>query len=340
MKTYSGLYPDIYAFENLYRAFEKARRYKRFKKEILEFEYDLEKELFKLKEELQGLTYEPNRPQRLIVYEPSRRGISIPAFRDRIVQQALLQVIEPIFEKSFIFDSYAFRIGKGTHSLLTRFDEFKRKVSPRRFPNSGFILKADIKDYYPSVNHNILIRILKEKIADERVIKLIEKILSISPGDKGIAVGSSVSQLFANIYLNKLDYFIKHNLGKKFYLRYCDDFVVLDRSYKKSVDSWRSIEDFLKVHLKLRLHPQKTKCVRTNQGVDLVGFKVFYFHRLVKRKNHRRFRRNLKLWQEEYGRGSLSASKLGEKIRGWISYASYANSYKLRKGLLSKKFLN
>jgi len=220
-------------------------------KEVLEFEYDLERELFKIRRQLQNLTYEPKRPQRVIVYEPARKEIIVPAFRDRIVQQALLQVIAPVFEKSFIFDSYAFRIGKGTHSALERFDEFKRKVSPRRFPNSGFILRSDIKDYYPSVDRSILIRILKKNIADEKVIGLIERILSVCPGDKGIAVGSPCSQLFANIYLNKLDYFIKHNLRKKFYLRYCDDFVVLDRSYKKLVDSRRKIEDFLNGYLKL-----------------------------------------------------------------------------------------
>lgn len=134
------------------KAFLKVRKYKRYNQEVLGFEYNLERELFKLKEELQGLTYEPKRPQRLIVYEPARREIIIPAFRDRIIQQALLQVIEPVFEKSFIFDSYAFRIGKGSHFALERFDKFKRKVSPRKFPNSGHILKADIKNYYPSVD--------------------------------------------------------------------------------------------------------------------------------------------------------------------------------------------
>ena len=148
-------------------------------------------------------------------------------------------------------------------------------------------------------------------------------------------MGSPCSQLFANIYLNKLDYLVKHNLGKKFYLRYYDDFVVLDRSYRELADSRKKIEDFLKGHLKLQLHPQKTKYLRTNQGVDLVGFRVFYFHRLVRRKNHRRFRRNLKLWQEEYRKGGLSASKLGERIKGWISYAEHGNSYNLRKRLLS-----
>ena len=133
-----NLYEKICSFENLYKAFLKARKHKKYNQEVLEFEYNLEKELFKLKEELQGLICEPKRPQRVVVYEPARREIIIPAFRDRVIQQALLQVIEPVFEKSFIFDSYAFRIGKGTHSALERFDKFKRKVSTLEdFPTQG-----------------------------------------------------------------------------------------------------------------------------------------------------------------------------------------------------------
>ncbi len=103
---------------------------------------------------------------------------------------------------------------------------------------------------------------------------------------------------------------------------------------RELADLYKKIEDFLKDHLKLQFHPQKTKYLRTNQGVDLVGFRVFYFHRLVRRKNHRALRRKLKLWQEEYGKGGLNASKLGERIRGWISYAEHGNSYNLRKRLL------
>jgi retron-type reverse transcriptase len=339
-ETCKSLYEKICSFENLYKAFLKTRKYKRYNQEVLGFEYNLEKELFKLKEELQGLTYEPKRPQRLIFYEPARREMIMPAFRDRIVQQALLQVIEPVFEKYFIFDSYAFRIGKGTHSALERFDEFKRKVSPRRFPNSGHILKADIKNYYPSVNHNILIRTLKEKIADEKVIKLIEIILSVCPGDKGIAVGSPCSQLFANIYLNKLDYFIKHNLRNKFYLRYADDFVVLNNKLKPLQETKQKIEVFLRQSLHLELNQDKTKIISTNKGVDLLGYKIFYFHRLIRKRNLKNFKAKLKMWQEDIKQDRLDTFGLGRKIKGWVEYARYANSYKLRKSLLSKSLCN
>lgn len=306
---------------------------------MLEFEYNLEKELFKLEEELQGLTYEPlEASKRFIVYAPARREISIPAFRDRIVQQALLQAIEPVFEKSFIFDSYAFRIGKGTHSALERFDEFKRKASPRRFPNSGHILKADIKNYYPSVDHNILLRTLKEKITDEKIIKLIEKTLSICPGDKGIAVGSPVSQLFANIYLNELDYFVKHSLKEKFYLRYADDLVVLKNRLKPLKACKQKIEVFLKQSLDLELNLDKTRIISTNKGVDLLGYKIFYFHRLIRKRNLEAFKRRLKVWYADIKQGRLETAKLSQKIKGWIEYARQANSYKLRKVLLYKGF--
>ena len=222
MKTFRNLYPKVYAFGNLYAAFLKVRKYKTQGPDTLEFEYYLEKNLFRLQDELKGLTYQPEEPKKLRVYEPVKRIISCPSFRDRVVQQALLQVMGEVFEGLFIYDSYAFRVGKGTHSALKRFDSFKRKVAPRRFPNAGFILKADIRDYYPSVDHEILISLIEKKIKDSKIIWLIKRFLeNHSLSGKGICVGGPLSQLFANIYLNKLDYYVKVTLKERFYLRYC-----------------------------------------------------------------------------------------------------------------------
>ena len=336
MKTYKDLYPRVYSFENLYKAFLKARKYKRYKQEVLEFEYNLEKELFYLKENLEIFAYQPQHQKEITVYKPTKRTILIPIFRDRVVQQTLLGVIEPIFEQAFIFDSYAFRRGRGTHSALERFDEFKRKVSPRRFPDSGFILKADIKDYYPSISHSILILLIRKKIRDERIIWLIERFLNLKSTDKGIPVGSPLSQLFANIYLNELDYFVKHSLRKEFYLRYADDFVVLNKKLKPLQKTKQKIEIFLAENLRLKLNRDKTKIISTNKGVDLLGYKIFYFHWLIRKRNLKAFEAKLKMWQEDIKEGRLDVAKLGQKIRGWVEYARYANSYKLRKSLLSK----
>ncbi len=339
-KIEHNLYENVCFFENLYKAFLKARRYKKYNQQTLQFEYNLEKELFSLKGNLEDFSYHPRPQKEFTVYKDyCRKTCFSSAFSDSVVQQALLNVIEPIFEKSFIFDSYAFRRGKGTHSALKRFDEFKRKVSPRRFPNSGFIFKADIRDYYPSIKHSILFSLLRKKIQDERIIRLIEKFIELKHEDKGIPIGSPLSQLFANIYLNELDYFVKQSLKKKFYLRYADDFVVLNKKLKPLQETKQKIEVFLRQSLHLELSPDKTRIVTTDKGVDLLGYRIFYHYKLLRRKNVRIFKKRLLSYRESLQRRGLSTRNVTDKIRGWVEYARYANSYKLRKNLLFKSFV-
>jgi len=340
MKTYKNLYERVCSFENLYAAFLKARKHKKYNQVVLRFEYNLEKELFCLKRSLENFTYQPRPQKEFMVYKDCRKIFSVSVFSDKVVQHALKNVINPVFENGFIFDSYAFRPGKGTHSALERFDEFERRVAPRRFPNSGFILKADIKDYYSSVDHNILNRILKEKISDEKIIKLIEIILSICPGDKGIAVGSPCSQLFANIYLNKLDYFVKHILREGYYLRYCDDFVILKKRRCPLEIIKAKVGQFLKEKLLLEFNIDKTRIVSTNKGLVLLGYKVFYHYKLLRKRNVKAFKAKLKTGQEDIQQGRLDIPELSRRIRGWVEYARYANSYGLRKKLLSRTLCN
>ncbi len=341
MEIHNNLYEKVCSFENLCKAFLKARRYKKYNQQALKFEYNLEKELFSLRESLEGSTYQPRPQKEFRVYKDyCRKTFFASAFSDSVVQQALLNILTPVFEKSFIFDSYAFRRQKCTHSALERFDEFKRRVSPRRFPNSGFIFKADIKDYYPSINHSILFSLLRKKIQDDRIIRLIDKFINLKHKDKGIPIGSPLSQLFANIYLNELDYFVKHSLKEKFYLRYADDFAILNNRLKPLKACKQKIEVFLKQGLDLELNPDKTRIIPTNKGADLLGYKVFYFYRLIRKRNLKAFKARLKLWCLDIKEGRLDTTKLSQKIKGWVEYARQANSYKLRKALLYKGFCN
>lgn len=334
MKTFRNLFPEVYAFGNLYSAFLKAKKYKTQALDTLEFEYYLEKNLFRLQDELKGLTYQPQESKKLRVYEPVKRIISCPSFRDRVAQQALLQVIGKVFEGSFIYDSYAFRIGKGTHSAIRRFDSFKRKAAPARFPNAGFILKADIRDYYPCVDHAILISLAQRKINDNKIIRLVKRFLeNHSLSDKGISVGGPLSQLFANIYLSELDYYVKGILKERFYLRYCDDFFVLKRKKKPLERIKAQIEAFLKQRLCLELNKDKTEIIPTNKGVDLLGYKSFYFFRLLRKRNVSSFKKRLSYWQGQFKENRRSLKDITRSIRGWCEYARYADSYNLRKML-------
>ena len=179
------LYSQIYNLNNLILAYRKARKGKTKKLYVLEFEQNLEENLLKLSEELKNQTYSPQPLKTFILRDPKTRKISKSAFRDRIVHHALVRILEPIFDKTFIYDSCANRIGKGNLFALERFDKFKREITKNN-SRTAFCLKADIKHYFQEVNHKILIELIKRKIKDEKVIWLIEKILSINNETKGM----------------------------------------------------------------------------------------------------------------------------------------------------------
>ena len=176
MEEPDNLFAELCSYENLEIAFRKARKRKTLKRYVIEFEKNLHPNLIDLRNELVFHTYKPKPLKTFIVRDPKTRKISKSHFRDRIVHHALCNLIEPIFDKSFIFDSYANRINKGAHKAIQRFDYFKRKVSKNNTKNC-FILKADIKHYFETVDNEILLKIIGNKIKDERVIWLIRTIL-------------------------------------------------------------------------------------------------------------------------------------------------------------------
>ena len=219
MKSYKNLYRKVYALDNLYLAFKKAREDKTLLPYVVEFEGNLDKNLMKLHKELLSLSYKPQDLKRFIVRDPKTRTIHSSVFRDRVVYHAIVNILEPIFDPTFIYDSHASRKGKGTHKAVERFDKFKRKVSKNgKLANNdynsnnviGYVLKADIKHYFETVNHEILLKILRRKIKGENIINLIKKILNnfdTKIKGKGMPLGNLTSQFFANVYLNELDYF-------------------------------------------------------------------------------------------------------------------------------------
>lgn len=341
MKTYKHLFDRLCSWQNIVLAWRKARRHKTKKEYVIEFEKNLRNNLLSIKTELESLTYSPQPLKRFIVRDPKLRTIHSSAFRDRIVHHALVNIIDPIFERMFIYDSCASRIGKGNLFALKRFNTFKRKVSRNGqlngwFNNNqvkGFCLKADIRHYFNEVNHNILLRIIKKKIADEKVIWLIRQILNNFDSETsgvGMPLGNLTSQFFANVYLNELDYFIKHKLKAKYYLRYVDDFVILHRS-KEQLKIWKEkIDIFLKGVLELELHPQKSKITSLSRGVDFVGFRNFYHHRLLKKRNIKGIRIKI----DKFKKGKYTKEKFQEIFQGWDAYARWSNSYKLRQELI------
>lgn len=334
-----NLYDKVYSYDNLELAFKKARKGKTLKPYVIEFEKQLKQNLLNLRQELLLHTYTPKPLQTFILRDPKTRKISKSDFRDRVVHHAVCNVIEPIFDKTFIYDSYANRINKGTHKAIQRFDTFKHKVS-RNNTRNCFVLKADIKHYFETVNHNILLEIISRKIDDENVLWLITCILSnhstIQKG-VGMPLGNLTSQFFANVYLNELDQFVKHKLRAKHYIRYVDDFVILHTSSNTLKEYKQKINSFLQHKLKLELHPDKSKILQLRNGINFLGVRIFPHHKLIRKKNINKFQRKLEQLKSAYKQDKIDREKVVEKFEGWLTYISQANTYKCRKNL-TKKF--
>ncbi len=338
------LYSQICCYDNLCLAFKKARKRKTLKPYVVKFEKNLKNNLLQLRTELLFGIYQPKPLEVFILRDPKTRKISKSDFRDRVVHHALCNIIEPIFDKTFIYDSYANRIGKGVLKAVERFDCFKRKVSKNN-TKTGFVLKADIKHYFETVDNNILIDVIKKKVNDIRVIWLIRIILenhTTKIGGKSMPLGNLTSQFFANIYLNELDQFVKHILRAKHYIRYVDDFVILHISKKKLDEYKLKIATFLKEKLALDLHLEKSKILPITKGTDFLGFRIFPYHRLVRKKNIRKFSKKLYKICLEYDNKSINYDKVYDFLEGWMAYSRNADTYRLRRGILNSveaKFL-
>ena len=348
MQTYNKLYGKLCSYENLLLAFKKTRKGKTKKQYVIEFERNLEFNLKVLQFELINKTYQPKKLKLFIIRDPKTRKICKSAFKDRIVHHAIVNLLEPIYEKMFIYDSYASRKNKGQHKALERFNHFVRKVSlnGKKLKGikdnnyvCGYCFKADIKKYFDNVNHDILINILRKNIKDEKFIWLIQQILNNSPKQEGrleksMPLGNYTSQFFANVYLNELDYFVKYKLRIKYYIRYVDDFVILDNNEDILEYYKEEINNFLKNILKIELHKDKSKIIPLHGGIHFLGFRNFYYYRLLKKSNIRQIKRNLISWNK------LSKEEFNIRINGWNAHANHGNNYNLIKKLKINNLLN
>lgn len=325
-----SLYSEICSHENLEVAYNKAKKGKTVKNYVIQFERNLSEKLLQLRNELLFHTYNPKPLQTFILKDPKTRRINKSEFRDRIVHHALCNIIEPIFDKIFIYDSYANRKGKGTLKAIQRFDFFKRKISKNN-TKPCFVLKADVRHYFDEVDHDILIKIVRTKIKDERTIWLIKKILenyTFNKQGKSMPLGNLTSQFFANVYLNELDQFVKHHLKVKYYIRYVDDFVIFENDAAKLERYTVLINEFLLQILKIELHPDKSKVLCLQHGISFLGFRIFYYHKLLRKTNIRKRKQISKYFIEN--KKDTGYDEVYESFQGWNAYAMHANTYKLR----------
>lgn len=259
------------------------------KSDVQEFQFNLGDNLFSLHEKLKAKTYIHGQYRSFYVRDPKLRHIHKATVVDRVVHQALFRVLYHDFDRKFIFDSYSSRLGKGTHAAVRRLEEFVRKAS-LNYQKPVFALKCDIKKFFANIDQQILLALIRKTINDPDVVWLIEKIVfsfTEEPG-KGLPLGNVTSQLFSNIYLNELDYYIKQGLRQKYYLRYCDDFLILHQDREYLLNLIKPISEFLQARLKLTLHPDKISIRKLRQGIDYLGYVTLPHYRVIRTKTKRR----------------------------------------------------
>ncbi|MDD5156179.1 MAG: reverse transcriptase/maturase family protein [Candidatus Omnitrophica bacterium] len=270
--------------ENLFAAWEEFVCGKRNKKDVQEFALNLSDNLISLQEDLENLTFAHGGYDAFKISDPKPRDIHKAKVRDRVLHHAIYRQLYPFFHNIFIADSFSCQLNKGVHKALGKLKTFGLKVS-RNQAKTIWVLKCDIKKFFASIDHAILLEILSAYIPDKNTFQLLETVIksfnSSEPG-KGLPLGNLTSQLFCNIYMNEFDYYVKHRLKAKHYIRYADDFVFFSDSKDKLISLIPCIALFLKERLKLRLHPDKVFIKTLASGVDFLGWTHFPYNRVLR----------------------------------------------------------
>ncbi|HBO16477.1 MAG TPA: hypothetical protein DD451_00515 [Candidatus Moranbacteria bacterium] len=307
--------------ENLLEAWKEFEKGKKNRKDVQEFSMNLMDNIFSLHQDLLNHTYKHGGYQAFKINDPKPRDIHKAKVRDRLLHHAIYRKLYPFFDKTFISDSYSCRINKGTHKAIEKFRKYFNKVSQNN-TKTCYVLKCDIKKFFASIDHEILISILKEHIPDENILWLlveiiesfhISKPLPSPPLEKGrgigLPLGNLTSQLFVNIYMNKFDQFVKHKLKAEYYIRYADDFVFLSQDRKWLEDLIPRVGKFLGDELKLKLHPNKVYIKTFSSGVDFLGIINFPHHKILRTKTKRRMMKKIFLNHKMLREGLISEDK-------------------------------
>ena len=348
-------YLNLILIENLFQAWNEFKRGKKNRADVQLFERNLEDNLFSLHFTLENKTYKHGDYFSFYVNDPKRRHIHKAKVADRIIHHLLYQYLYNLWDKTFIYDSYSCRLGKGTHKAVKRLELFTGKVS-KNYVKPCWTLKFDIKKFFASVDHKILLRLLKLKINDDDILRLIKEVINSfcichsresgnlinrqylwiphqvrdDNGCKGIPLGNLTSQVFANIYMDELDKFVKHKLKVKYYIRYADDFLLLSDNKKSLKRFINPISEFLQNHLKLELHPNKIILRRLDWGIDFLGYVVLPHYILPRTKTKRRIFKKLKM--------KINDDNFNQSFQSYLGYLSHANSYKLIQELKNQVY--
>lgn len=327
MKKYFDVYyNDIISIENLLKAWEEFLPGKKTKTDVCEFSKNLMENILNLHDDLLNKNYKHGRYKAFNISDPKPRNIHKAIVRDRLLHYAVYRILYPVFDKTFFSESYSCRINKGTHRAMNKFRNFAFKVS-KNHHKTIFVLKCDIRKFFASIDHEILLKILDKYILDKDIVWLLSKIIESFYSTKqgvGLPLGNLTSQLLVNIYMNQFDQWIKHRMKVKYYIRYADDFVVFHQDKDYLLEFTLKIADFLEENLKLQLHPNKVFIKTFASGVDFLGWVHFPDHRVLRTSTKKR---------------ALKALALGENLSSLTSYVGllkHGNQFVLKKKIKEK----
>lgn len=282
-------YKDIISIDNLLIAWKEFVKGKKYKKDVAEFSLRLNDNIFDLHQDLVERNYKHSSYENFKISDPKPRDIHKACVRDRLLHHAICLVIKPYFDNKFIYDCYSSRDFKGTHRAMNRFRLFASKVS-NNHTKTCWVLKCDIKKFFASIDHNILLSVFNRHTEDQNICWLIKEVISSFCYElgKGLPLGNLTSQILVNVYMNEFDQYIKNDLKIKYYIRYADDFVVLsdDKEYLEKI--LVKVKKFLKDKLKLELHPNKVYIKTYSSGVDFLGWVHFNDHRVLRTSTKKR----------------------------------------------------
>ncbi len=329
MHRYGGLFDEFTSFRNLLSAYRKAQRGTRRNQETAAFFFYLEQELFRLQDDLRALRYEPQPYHYFKIYDPKERTISVAPFRDRVAHHALVNILEPVYERCFIYDSYATRKGKGTHKAIEQAQRYLRA--------EGWFFKSDIDKYFDSIRHSKLLELIQRKIKDTLLLDITERIIRNGGVDGvGLPIGNLTSQFFANVYLNGFDHFVKEELRVRRYIRYMDDVVEFSAGKEPLKVHRRAIEAYLHEELGLRLKLKATFINSAANGLTFLGRRIF--PQLVRHAapNLRRMSRRMAQRKAALHAGEISEETFLQSMNSYWAVLQYGGNMGLRKHLLER----
>ena len=329
-KTIKNCFYEKLTFENIMNAHLRACKCKNNWYELLKFNIDLETIISNILSSLKNETYKPSKYKTFNIYEPKERLIKCLPYRDRVIQQwYIYEFIKPYILPRFINTTCACIDGKGTHYAVNLVQKYMR-IMKRKYLEY-YILKLDIKKYFYNIDKDILYNIMCEYISDKLLLNLTYKFIYDDGSDVGIPIGNYTSQYFDNIYLGKLDKYIKEELHIKYYVRYMDDLVMLVKTREECIIILEKIKVYLKENLHLELN-DKSRYYPSKMGVNFCGYRIFETHRLIKQRSKNSIKKKIK----KYNDGKIDEKSFQLSLNSWLGHVRHANSYNLVNKYLSK----